>query len=148
MFSKSCEYGLQAMIHIALHATENKNVGVKEIAKEQEIPSQYLSKIMQQLVKHKLVDSVKGPNGGFFLKKNPDKLSLLEIVIAIDGHDMFDRCSIGLKKCSDKDPCPIHNEYKLVKHRIKEILKQKTLTLLCDDIRNGKSIVNFRKRVY
>lgn len=145
MFSKSCEYGLQAMIYIALHSNGSKNVGVKEIAKEQEIPSQYLSKIMQQLVKQKLVDSMKGPNGGFFIKKNPDKLSLLEIVIAIDGHDMFDRCSIGLKKCSDKDPCPIHNEYKLVKHRIKEILKQKTLTLLCEDIRSGKSIVNFKR---
>ncbi len=143
MFSKSCEYGLQAIIYIALNASENKKVGLKEIAEQQEIPTQYLSKILQQLVKHKILDSMKGPNGGFFLKKNPEKLTLLEVVTIIDGTDLFDQCGIGLKKCTDKNPCPIHHEYKLVKAQIKKIFEEKSISQLCNDIHEGKSILNF-----
>lgn len=146
MFSKSCEYGLQAIIYIALNAKDNKKVGLKEIAEQQEIPTQYLSKILQQLVKHKILDSMKGPNGGFFFKKDPEKLTLLEIVTILDGTDLFDQCGIGLKKCSDKDPCPIHHEFKKVKAQIKKILEEKSISQFCLDIQEGKSIVNFKNQ--
>ena len=64
MFSKSCEYGLQAMLYIAMNASEDRNVGLREIAVNQGIPVHFLSKILQMLVKNKLLNSVKGPNGG------------------------------------------------------------------------------------
>lgn len=145
MFSKSCEYGIQATIYIALHASTTKNISIKEIAKEQGIPAQYLSKIMQLLVKKNIVESMKGPNGGFILKKNPNKLTLFEIIEIIDGTDIFDKCGMGLKKCLDKEPCPIHSEYKLVKAKIKKILKEKSVNQLVEDINQGKSILNFRR---
>jgi Rrf2 family transcriptional regulator, iron-sulfur cluster assembly transcription factor len=146
MFSKSCKYGLQAMLYIVLHAKEGKNIGLKEIAKDQEMPVHFLSKILQLLVKHKLISSTKGPNGGFYLLKSPRKITLLEIVKIIDGSDIFNQCGIGLKKCSDKAPCPIHNEYKIIKDDIKQILSKKSLVELCEDIDEGKSIVNFKKK--
>lgn len=144
MFSKSCEYGIQAMIYIALHSENGSRVGLNEIADTQQVPKHFLSKILQMLVKHKLLESVKGPNGGFYLKRNPSKINLLEIVKIIDNLDIFDRCAIGLKECSDNNPCPVHHEYKIVKNKIRSTLKEKNLTILVKDIKSGKSIVSFR----
>jgi Rrf2 family protein len=143
MFSKSCEYALQGVIYIALHSQGGKNVGLKEIAESQEIPLHFLSKILQLMVKHNILTSIKGPNGGFSLKKNPDKLYLTEIVEITDGTGIFDRCGIGLKDCSDKTPCPIHFDYKVVKEKIRDLLQTKSLSALIQDIESGKSIVAF-----
>lgn len=145
MFSKSCEYALQAMIYIVLHSGEGKNVSLKEIAHNQEIPLHFLSKILQILVKHKFIGSVKGPNGGFFPLKPPQKITLLAIVKTIDGKNIFNRCGLGLKKCSDATPCPIHHEYKIVKQNIEHILSNKSIAELAEDVENGIYIVSFKK---
>jgi Rrf2 family protein len=108
MFSASCHYGLQAMFYIALHSSEDKNVDLSEIAREQNIPKHFLSKILQLLVKEKLLVSMKGPTGGYRLKRSADDITLLEIVDSIDGLDIFNQCGIGFKECDPSDPCPIH----------------------------------------
>jgi len=144
MFSKTCQYALQAMLYISLHSEDNKPIGLKSISAAQDVPHFFLSKILQDLVKQKLLGSIKGPNGGFFLIKKPSKISLLKVVEAVDGQDIFDNCGIGLKKCSDKTPCPIHFDYKIVKEKIKTLLTQKTLAELCEDIKSGQSIVNYK----
>ena len=143
MFSKSCEYALQAVIYIALHGQKGANVGLKAIAESQDIPIHFLSKILQLLVRNNILVSIKGPHGGFSLKKSPDKLYLKKVVELTDGPDIFDRCGIGLKKCSDATPCPIHFEYKVVKQKIRELLENKSLSDLIKDIEAGKSIVAF-----
>lgn len=144
MFSKSCEYGLQAMIYIVLHSDKGKNVSLKEIAHNQEIPLHFLSKILQLLVKHKFIGSTKGPNGGFYPLKPPHKITLLAIAKTIDGNNLFKRCGLGLKKCSDTAPCPIHHEYKVVKQNIERILSNKSIAELSEDVEQGKYIVNFK----
>ncbi len=143
MFTRSCEYALQAVLFIALTSKDGSSVGLKEIAKSQKIPLHFLSKILQNLVKNKILVSVKGPSGGFSLTRSPSKLKLMKVVEIIDGLDIFDRCGIGLKKCSDKTPCPIHFEYKVVKEKIKSLLNDKTLEELCNDVENDQSIVSF-----
>jgi len=144
MFSKSCEYALQSVLYIALNSKNGSAVGLKNIADSQKIPIHFLSKILQNLVKNKVLLSTKGPSGGFSLGKSPKSLKLMKIVELTDGLDIFDRCGIGLKKCSDKTPCPIHFEYKLVKDKTKEILNTKTIYELCEDVKNGHSIVTFK----
>ena len=143
MFSKSCEYALQAILYICLNTNENQAVGLKAIAGAQNIPLHFLSKVLQELVKHKLLQSTKGPHGGFSLIVPAEELHLLRIVEIIDGLDMFDRCGIGLKTCSDDTPCPIHFEYKGIREKIKNILTNKTLLELCDDVKKGQAIVSF-----
>ncbi|MCG8388455.1 MAG: Rrf2 family transcriptional regulator [Cytophagales bacterium] len=143
MFSKSCQYALQAILYIALHSKNGKPVGLRDIAERQQIPLHFLSKILQTLVKHKILVSSKGPNGGFSLEKSPGRLKLVEIVRVIDGLDIFDQCGIGLKKCSDKKPCPVHFEYKVVKDKTRELLNTKTLKELCQDIEQGRSFVSY-----
>ena len=144
MFSRSCEYALQAILYIALHSKNGNAIGLKEISESQKVPLHFLAKILQQLVKQKILNSVKGRNGGFALRISPDKLQLIKIVETIDGLDIFERCGMGLKKCSDKTPCPIHFEYKLVKERIRNLLTEKTLAELCQDVEKGQSIVTYK----
>lgn len=142
MFSTSCHYGLQAMLFIALHATEDENVGLNRIAKEQDIPKHFLSKILQMLVKHKLLYSMKGPTGGFNLNRPADQITLIQVIEAIDGLDVFNQCGIGFKRCDDSHPCPIHHDYKKVRNRIQDLFEHKTLKELTQEVESGDSIVS------
>ncbi|NBC65716.1 MAG: Rrf2 family transcriptional regulator [Bacteroidetes bacterium] len=133
------------MIFIALHATENENVGLSRIAKEQDIPKHFLSKILQMLVKNKLLVSMKGPTGGFNLSRPASKITLIEVIDAIDGLDVFNKCGIGFKQCSDKHPCPIHHDYKKVRNRIQKLFETKTLQELAEDVESGDNIISLGK---
>jgi Rrf2 family protein len=145
MFSASCHYGLQAMFYIAAHCKDGCNIELKEIAEERDIPKHFLSKILQQLVRHKYLCSMKGPHGGFRLNQDPASIRLIDIVEAIDGVEIFDECGIGLKQCNEIDPCPIHDDFKLLREQVKELFQTKTLEVLVNDIANGNKENLFRK---
>ena len=145
MFSKTCQYALQAILYIGARSLENRNVGLKEIAESQEIPSHFLSKILQDLVKRGVLLSIKGPNGGFSFQTSPKKLKLIKIVELIDGTSIWDRCGIGLKSCSDQKPCPVHLEFKELKAKIKDMLTNKSVADLASDINSGMAIISFTK---
>jgi Rrf2 family iron-sulfur cluster assembly transcriptional regulator len=142
MFSTSCHYALQAILYIAMHSSEDKNVELKLIAEEQSIPRHFLSKILQQLVKNNLLISMKGPTGGFKLAKSSDDTTLIEIVAAIDGLGVFNKCGIGFKQCNDKNPCPIHDEFKKVRNEVENLFKSKNLQTLINDVKKGNSIIS------
>ncbi len=142
MFSTSCHYGLQAMLYIAMHSSKDKNVELKIIAEEQDIPRHFLSKILQQLVKSNLLHSMKGPTGGFKLAKSSEDTTLIEIVAAIDGLGVFNKCGIGFKQCNDKSPCPIHDEYKKVRKEVENLFRSKNLQTLINDVKEGNSIIS------
>lgn len=147
MFSTSCQYGLQGMLYIAMHSSKDKNVGLIDIAENQEIPRHFLSKILQQLVKAGLLESMKGPNGGFKLSKKPENITLLHIIKAIDGLDVFTQCGIGFKKCSDEHPCPIHHDFKVVRDKVYELFKEKTLKELVYEAEHGEGIISLNRKL-
>ena len=142
MFSKSCQYAIQSLLYIALHGNETKAIKVKEVSETQEIPIHFLGKIMQTLVRHKILISTKGPTGGFILDNEKRNTTLLEIVEIIDGLEIFNQCGIGLKRCTDAQPCPIHHEYKVVKMRIRALLESRTIARLAREVKEGNSIVS------
>src|SRR6056297_785520 len=144
MFSASCHYGLQAMFYIAYHCQEGCNIELKEIAEERNIPKHFLSKILQQLVKEKLLCSMKGPHGGFRLSRDAETITLIDIVEAIDGVEIFDECGIGLRQCAEAEPCPIHDDFKTLREQVKELFQTKTLGALATEISNGYKESLFR----
>lgn len=145
MFSASCHYGLQAMFYIATNSSEDLNVELSEIATEQNIPKHFLSKILQLLVKHKLLVSMKGPTGGFKLSRPANDITIIEVVKAIDGLDIFSQCGIGFKVCDGTDPCPIHHDYKKIRDRVYQLFHDTTLDVLAKDMQNGNSILNLEQ---
>lgn len=132
--SRSCELGIRSVLYIALNSDQTHKIGIKEISEQLEAPNHFLGKILQQLSRHKIVSSVKGPNGGFFMTKEQRKSNLLKVVELLDGKDVFKKCGLGLKYCSDKRPCPIHYEY--AKHRdgIREMLANQTIQQMAENM--------------
>lgn len=131
------------MFYIASHSTEEQNISLNEIANDKNIPQHFLSKILQLLVKHKLLISMKGPHGGFRLNRAPEEITLIEIVEAIDGLDIFNQCGIGFRECDEEDPCPIHSDYKRIRDHVRGLFETKTLEALTEDILNGDNLVKF-----
>ena len=110
MFSKTCEYAIRAMIFIAQKTSKGSKVGIKEIAKGIDSPEFFIAKILQDLSKRGLLQSSKGPNGGFYLDETSRKCTVADIVKAIDGDKIFTGCGLGLAECSEERPCPIHHD--------------------------------------
>jgi Rrf2 family iron-sulfur cluster assembly transcriptional regulator len=92
IYSRSAEYAIRACVHLAL-APEGKFVMVRAIAEHEDIPAHFLAKILQDLARKGMLKSNKGPSGGFALRTPPEKLRLLDIVEALDGHALADSVS-------------------------------------------------------
>lgn len=98
-----------------------------EIAKAEDIPLPVLSKVLQELVRKGLLESRRGPGGGFQLSRRPELIALRDIVAAIDGLDHFMDCVAGLKVCSEEAPCPLHNTWTGMRTQILTSLETTTL---------------------
>ena len=127
MFSKTCEYAIRAVIYIAQQTKDGSKVGIKDIARGIDSPEHFIAKILQDLSRKGLIQSLKGPTGGFFLDESDRKTSLAEIVKAVDGDEIFSGCALGLKQCSDKEPCPMHHEFVKIRKSISDVLTKARL---------------------
>ncbi|NJO87991.1 MAG: Rrf2 family transcriptional regulator, partial [Chloroflexia bacterium] len=114
MLSNTCKYAIRAVLYLAVNEKDDSKIGIKKISEDLNMPSPFLGKILQVLSKHKILNSTKGPHGGFSLGKKAHDITLLEIVQIIDGLDFFHTCVIGVKVCehdpSKKDICPFHDK--------------------------------------
>lgn len=142
MFSKACEYGIRAMTFIASESAKGRRVSLKEIAEEIDSPSAFTAKILQQLSKNLLLDSSKGPSGGFIIPEhNLDGINLQQIVFAIDGDAIYNGCGLGLKQCSEKEPCPVHHEFKRVRDDLKKMLVSTSVRDLANKLNDHTAIL-------
>jgi Rrf2 family iron-sulfur cluster assembly transcriptional regulator len=146
MFSKACEYGIRACIYIATQSLNEKRVSIKQITKEIDSPEPFTAKILQELVKNKIIDSVKGPSGGFYITiENINTIMLKDIVFSFDGDSIYKGCGLGMKQCSEVCPCPIHNQFKIIKNGIKEMLETTNLHQLTYGLQNGMTFLKINK---
>jgi Rrf2 family iron-sulfur cluster assembly transcriptional regulator len=136
LLSKSCNYGIRATIYLAIHH-DRKFIPIKEVANAQNISFHFLTKILQMLTKSGYINSIKGPHGGVSLKGDPDKLTVYDIILAIDGTKIFDECVLGLPGCSDKNPCPLHRIWRVVKEELRSELKSESISDLARQIKEG-----------
>lgn len=144
IFSKACEYGIKATIYIALQSLDDRRANLKDISNEIESPEAYTAKILQMLVKNNVISSVKGAMGGFEIeRKHMNKIKLQDIVMAIDGGFNDKICVLGLKECSQKHPCPVHNKYKFIKNDLKSMLQTTTLYEMSSGLQQGHTCLKF-----
>ncbi|MBK8383580.1 MAG: Rrf2 family transcriptional regulator [Ignavibacteria bacterium] len=144
MFSKACEYGIRASVFIAIKSRQGVRVSLNEIALGTDSPVSFTAKILQILVKSKIIDSLKGPTGGFEIKNsNAGKIKLSQIVFVIDGDSIYKSCGLGFKNCNEIKPCPLHYKFKTIREDLKLMLEETSLLDLSNDINNG---LTFLKR--
>lgn len=129
IFSKKCEYGMQAVLFLAAKETGSV-VSAEKISQVLKIPREFISKILQSLRDSGIIRSTKGKFGGFFLAKPSSEIKLIDIVEAIDGLEMFNNCVIGFPECSPDSPCPVHDSWGALRTQAYEMLSNETLDKL------------------
>lgn len=137
MLSYTCKTAIKAVIYLASKAEENDKVGMKEIAIHIQASEHTVGKILQTLVRQSLINSSKGPSGGFFINELQRNQPISKIVESIEGDQVFKSCGLGLSKCSAEHPCPIHDEYKIARDLIEKLFREKKVNDLCDPVSNG-----------
>jgi len=145
MLSNTCKYAIRAVLYLAINEDGNTKIGIKRISEDLEMPSPFLGKILQILSKHKLLNSTKGPHGGFSLGKDAYDITLLDIVEIIDGLDFFHNCVIGVRICEDdpekKKLCPFHNELDPLRDKLYNQFKSLTIGQFRDGVKDIKSVL-------
>ena len=143
MFSKATEYALRATIFIAQKGTMENKVGIGEISRAIDAPQPFTAKILQALKKdNRIIRSVSGPNGGFFMNDKARKLPVRVILEAMGEDQVLTKCVLGLAKCSEAKPCPMHSKYKSIKEQLIQLFESKTIQHLANDIENGEVFIN------
>lgn len=126
LYSKGCEYALRALTAIPPERAADK-ISAIELCASAGIPEPFTRKALQVLSHAGFLKAVPGPGGGYRLTRHPKEITLLEIVLAVDGEDTFDGCLMGLPQCNDRKPCPVHETWKEVKGQLLKKLTRKTL---------------------
>jgi len=141
MLSTSCKYALRAAVYLTANTDDTRRAGIKEVSTQIEANEHTTAKILQLLVRERIIGSVKGPNGGFYISKHSKKIHLIDIVKVVDGVFFFFECGLGLRKCSESKPCPIHNSYKVSREKLYKEFSSITIQELAADIEKGHAFL-------
>ncbi len=126
IYSKTCEYALRALVYLAQKNTEGLTM-IPEISRESGVPGPYVAKIFRDLVGQNILESRKGPRGGFRFKLDPGKITLMQVVEAVDDGSRMNACAMGLDECSAANACPLHHVWTVAKKKIITLLEKETL---------------------
>lgn len=137
MLSLTCKTAIKAVIYLASKFETGEKAGIKEIAEYINASEHTVGKMLQTLVKEKVINSLKGPTGGFFITAKQINQPIINIVVAIDGVDVFNQCGLGLSKCSATHPCPMHDDYKVIRDQFREMCRLKKVSDLCESVNEG-----------
>lgn len=140
LYSRPSQYAIRALANLA-----QRPAGVfrmtSDLAQEEGIPSPYLGKILQGLARAGILRSQKGPGGGFALARDPRQILLIHIIEAAEGTESFQSCAVGLSKCDDDQPCPLHDHWKIVRDQIKEYLEKTSVFELGEALARKKELI-------
>ena len=137
MLSLTCKTAIKAVIYLASKYDAGSKSGIKEIAEFIDASEHTVGKMLQTLVKDEMINSTKGPKGGFYLTAKQKRQPILNIIESIDGKEVFKQCGLGLSKCSATHPCPIHNDYKEVRDLFEKLCRDKKISDLFEPVNDG-----------
>lgn len=129
MITKTGMHAVRAMVVLA-QLPEGAYAGAGRIAQEIGAPQNYLGKLLQTLAREGLVVSQKGLGGGFRLARDPQAISMLDVVDPIERIGRWSGCILGRPECSEADPCAIHDHWKRVRTAYVQLLSRTTIANL------------------
>ena len=137
MLSLTCKTAIKAVIYLASKFEKGEKAGIREIAEFINASEHTVGKMLQSLVKEGVINSLKGPTGGFYITLKQKHQPIINVIDAIDGKEVFDQCGLGLSQCSATHPCPIHNDFKIIRDQFKAMCQQKKMSDLCETVNEG-----------
>ena len=112
LYTRSTQYAIRAILYLADHSSQGL-CRIERIAKQEKIPQAFLAKLVQRLVKKRLIHSIRGPNGGVRLNLPPEKITLFMIADSIEDFSNGNMvCALGDYECSESTPCGLHQRWK------------------------------------
>jgi Rrf2 family protein len=124
LFSTATGYALRALSALPEDGTFSL---AKDLASNLELPGPYLAKILQGLVAADLLESVRGPRGGFRLTRPSHRITVGEVVTALEGPDALEGCIMGFPACGCDHPCPLHEAWAAVKAQVSSSMTEATI---------------------
>lgn len=135
MFSKTTEYALRATFFIAQKGTRENKLSIDKIAKAIGSPQPFTAKILQALAKeNRIISSIRGPKGGFFMTSKAKKLPVTSILEAMDEKKTLTKCVLGLPQCGSNTPCPMHFKYLEIKAKLIQMFDETTIEEVADNL--------------
>lgn len=140
MISQTAEYALRAVVFLADQEGEPRTTAV--ISEGTQLPAGYLAKVMQLLSRGRIVNSQRGLHGGFTLIKNPDELSVLEVINAVDPIQRFHECPLKIQN-HGPELCPLHRKLDDAGQLLEESFSDTTIASLLSVPARRKPLCRF-----
>lgn len=141
--SNTCKAAIKSVIYLASKHKAHVKSNIREIAQEINENEHTVGKLLQTLVRQGVINSNKGPSGGFYLSDTQFEQPISEIVFAIDGKNVFNKCGLGLERCNEEHPCPLHFEYKIGRDIIEKLFRNKLVSELCESVNKGEAFLAY-----
>jgi Rrf2 family iron-sulfur cluster assembly transcriptional regulator len=136
LMPQTVEYAFRAMACLALSSPQARTV--EDMAGYIEVPRPYLSRVMRRLVVAGLVSSQRGVHGGYRLKRSPEEIFYVDILVAMDFRPESNHCAFGLPRCDASKPCPLHNSWMELQSGFRDWAVTHTLASLMADDRSRR----------
>ncbi|MBS1508536.1 MAG: Rrf2 family transcriptional regulator [Bacteroidetes bacterium] len=137
MLTVSCKAAVKAVIYLGSRLKPDDYAGIKDIAHYINENEHTVGKVLQKLVRANLINSSKGPYGGFFISAKQKNQYIIEVVAAIDGLDIFKQCGLGFPSCNETRPCPFHEDFKKIREQFRGMCDENTIEDFCNDVEKG-----------
>ena len=131
LYSKTAKYAVLALAEVARSGSEDP-VPTKPIAESASIPYPLLAKIVGRLRIARIVRATRGKAGGVALARPADELTILDVVIALDGPGIASKCPLYLEPCDCERPCSFHHLWKPARDAVLEFLRCTTIQAVAD----------------
>jgi Rrf2 family transcriptional regulator, iron-sulfur cluster assembly transcription factor len=129
MISRTATYALRALTFMAAREPDERCLN-HDIAAALSLPPQYLTKILRALAAEGILVSQRGRSGGFRLARPPEKITLLDVVDAVEHLSDRRTCLLGEATCSDENSCPLHDQWKRISDSLCRMLRSRSLAQL------------------
>ena len=141
MLSNSSKYALKAVLYLAVNSSESNKILAKNISAPINVPQAYIAKLLQELSRHNIVSSTRGPHGGFYINAQNRQTPLIDIITVIDGENRLNSCLLSVQSCNSEKPCPLHNFAGPFRTALIKNLEKNTIGDMAKDVKSGKSFL-------
>lgn len=137
MLSLTCKAAIKAVVFLGSRLASGERSSLKQVAAYTGENEHTVGKLLQRLVKAGIIQSAKGPRGGFFLTAHQADQRVIRIVETIDGADVFNQCGLGMSQCSDAHPCPFHEDFKPIREQFRDLCHHRRVRDLYEEVNSG-----------
>jgi Rrf2 family protein len=129
MISTTGTYALRAMSYMARYSLGTR-ISAQSMGRDLGIPVTYLGKVLQSLAKYRLLVGYRGRHGGYGLTHSPKKITLYEVLSAVERVDRYGKCILGHAACPGDEHCPMHSLWGVAESKVRTLLQETSLETL------------------